>query len=121
MLRSLNEQENLVESFPVSADALAKLLKMVGDGKLDTSRAKDVFQQMVRIGRFPEAAMQQLGIEKVGDDQLVALCRELLEQNPKVIQDVQNGKKQAIGALIGQARKRNPESNPGAYGKSVQT
>ena len=57
--------------------------------------------------------MQELGIEKVGDEQLVSLCRELLEQNPKVVQDVKSGKKQAIGALIGQARKRNPNANPG--------
>jgi aspartyl-tRNA(Asn)/glutamyl-tRNA(Gln) amidotransferase subunit B len=56
--------------------------------------------------------MEQLGIEKVSGDQLVDLCRELLEANPRIIEDVKSGKHQAVGALIGQARKRNPNANP---------
>ncbi len=69
---------------------------------------------MVETGGSVEQARQALGIEQVGSDALVALCRELLAANPHIVQDVKNGKQQAIGALIGQARKRNPNANPGA-------
>ena len=59
-----------------------------------------------------EQTLESLGIEKVAKDELIVLCRELLRQNPHIVEDVKNGKQQAIGALIGQARKRNPNANP---------
>jgi len=37
----------------------------------------------------------------------------LLSKNPQVVEDYQAGKKQAIGSLIGQAKKKNPNANPG--------
>ncbi len=57
--------------------------------------------------------MQALGIEQIDESDLVALCRELLEANPNTVADVQGGKVQAVGALIGQAKRRNPNVNPG--------
>ena len=59
------------------------------------------------------AAMEKLGIEQVDESEMVELCRELLRDNPRVVSDVKQGKQKAIGALIGQAKKRNPNANPG--------
>jgi aspartyl-tRNA(Asn)/glutamyl-tRNA(Gln) amidotransferase subunit B len=56
--------------------------------------------------------MKSLGIEKVDSSAIQQLCRELIHDNPRIVADVQGGKKQAIGALIGQAKKRNPNVNP---------
>ena len=53
-----------------------------------------------------------MGIEKVDDAALIELCKQLLEANPKTVADVKAGKQQAIGALIGQAKKQNPNVNP---------
>ncbi len=113
MLRTLKELELALVDFPVTAPALAELLKIVEGGEVDTTRARDIFQQMVEQGSSIEQAMSALGIDKVSGDELVELCRELLQANPKIVADVQGGKQQAIGALIGQARKRNPNANPG--------
>ncbi|MEI6037680.1 MAG: Asp-tRNA(Asn)/Glu-tRNA(Gln) amidotransferase GatCAB subunit B, partial [Planctomycetota bacterium] len=52
-------------------------------------------------------------IAAVGEDELRALCRELLVSNPKIVADVQGGKEQAAAGLIGQARKKNANVNPG--------
>ncbi len=51
---------------------------------------------------------------------LVDLCRQLLTENPKVVEDVQDGKLQALGALIGQAKKRQPNINPAEVRKVLQ-
>jgi aspartyl-tRNA(Asn)/glutamyl-tRNA(Gln) amidotransferase subunit B len=59
------------------------------------------------------AAIAELGIEQVDESQLVDLCRELLAANPRIVADVQAGKLQALGALIGQAKKKNPNVDPG--------
>ncbi len=113
VMRNLNELGISIEDFPVSADALAELLLSVKNGELDGSRSRDVFQQMLSAGQDQLTAMKSLGIEKVDDSVLVDLCRTLLEANPKVVSDVQDGKMQAVGALIGQAKKKNPNVNPG--------
>ncbi len=57
--------------------------------------------------------MQSLGIEKVDESALVDLCRELVAANPKLVADVKAGKLQAAGAFVGQAKKKNPNVNPG--------
>lgn len=113
VMRTLNEQGTSITDFPISATALADLVTSVKSGDLDGSRSRDVFQQMLSEGQDLSAAMKALGIEQVDDSVLVELCRSLLEANPRVVADVQNGKAQAVGALIGQAKKKNPNVNPG--------
>jgi len=38
----------------------------------------------------------------------------LLAENPQVVEDVRGGKVQAVGALIGQAKRKNKNANPQA-------
>ena len=59
------------------------------------------------------AVVASMGIAAVSDDDLVALCQELLAANPKIVADVKGGKEQAAAGLIGQAKKKNPNANPG--------
>ena len=92
---------------------MADLVQAVIGGDLDNSRAKDVFQRMLESGDSAANAMQALGIEKVDSSEMEELCKELLAANPRVVQDVKEGKQKAIGALIGQAKKKNPNANPG--------
>ena len=56
--------------------------------------------------------MNSIGIAAVDESELIALCEKLLAANPKTIADVQAGKTQAVGALIGQAKKLNPNVDP---------
>jgi aspartyl-tRNA(Asn)/glutamyl-tRNA(Gln) amidotransferase subunit B len=59
--------------------------------------------------------MEQLGIEEVDSAEIEQLCRELLQANPKTVADLKSGKQQAIGALIGQAKKKNPNIDPSQF------
>ncbi len=112
VLRLLKEDGIDIDVFPVSAARLGELIGAVKHGDLDSSRASDVFEEMHQTRVDTATAMKTLGIEKVDQSSLVDLCRELLDANPAVVADVRNGKQKAIGALIGQARQRNPNANP---------
>ena len=70
---------------------------------------------MLSDGKSAPEAIEALGIEQVDDSALESLVRELLEANPHVIDDVKAGKMKAVGALIGQAKKKNPNVNPGQF------
>lgn len=112
VMRTLNEQGIGIDEFPVSAAALAELLKALQDNQLDSARAKDVFTQMLDSRQTAAEAMKALGIEQVDESEIVDLCRQLLARNPQTVADVKAGKQKAVGALIGQARKQNPNANP---------
>ncbi|MCH5375190.1 MAG: Asp-tRNA(Asn)/Glu-tRNA(Gln) amidotransferase GatCAB subunit B, partial [Planctomycetes bacterium] len=112
VLRTLNERGISIAEFPVPAASLVELLALVQQGELETSRGRDVFNAMAQSGISVAQAMKALGIERVDRSELVDLCRRLLAENPSVVADVQGGKEKAIGALIGQAKRQNPNANP---------
>jgi len=113
VLRVLNDTQTAIADFRVRPTGLAELIQKVKAGELDTSRARDVFGDMVDKGLTAAAAMAARGIEKVDESELVALCKEIVLANPKIVADVKSGKGAAIGGLVGQVKKRNPNVNPG--------
>ena len=113
VLRTLKEKEIQIEQFPVATSELAELLTIIERGELDNSRGKEVFTEMIETGKPAAQVMQEKGIESVDENQVIDLCRSLLEQNPQVVSDVLGGKQQAVGSLIGQAKQQNPNINPG--------
>jgi aspartyl-tRNA(Asn)/glutamyl-tRNA(Gln) amidotransferase subunit B len=115
VLRVLKEGDLAIEQFPIAAAALADLVRKVKSGEVPSPRAREVFQKMADDRIDAAAAMQSIGIAAVDESELVALCQKLLAANPKTITDVRSGKVQAIGALIGQAKKLNPNVDPSRF------
>lgn len=113
VMRTLNELEVKITEFPISAELLADLLKEIETGQLDNSRAKDVFQYCLEHPDSSlETAKTALGIEAVDQSEMEALCKQLLEENPKIVAQVQDGNLKGLGALIGAAKKKNPNADP---------
>ena len=111
VLRILNEQQIGIEEFPVPTAELAELIKAVKAGKLETNRAGEVLAEMVASGNPADETMKAMGIAEVDTGDVEALCRELVDANPKIVQEVKDGKLKAAGALIGQAKRKNPNVN----------
>ena len=116
VLRVLKERESTIDQFPVSATALGEFVGKIKAGDLPNSRGREVFDLLL-TGSSVDDAMSKLGIEEVDESALVDLCRELLSANPKIVADVQGGKQQAVGAIIGQAKQKNPNADPGQVRK----
>ncbi len=112
VLRLLHERDESIDRFPVAPPALAELLAAVEQGTVDTTRARDVLQRMVEHDEPPPVAMERLGVRALDANELERLCRRLLEENPRVVEDVLNGKTKAVGALIGKARQIDANANP---------
>ena len=112
VLRLLKAGDTSFASLGLPAERLVVFLRCIQSGELPSPRAREVFNVMVDKRIEPSAAMQSLGIEQVDETELVSLCKELLAANPRTIADVRGGKVQAVGALIGQAKKKNPNADP---------
>ena len=112
VLRVLKEQDSPIELFGISAPRLAGLIASIRDGNLPGPRSREAFDVMLSQAVDVQAAIAQLGIKPLDESELISLCRDLLAANPKIVADIQGGKMQALGALIGQAKKRNPNVDP---------
>jgi aspartyl-tRNA(Asn)/glutamyl-tRNA(Gln) amidotransferase subunit B len=117
VLRVLNESGGTIGDFPISPTELGDLLSRVKRGDLDSTQARDVYERVVLSDQYEAKVTTQKAIEdlrkkQVGGAELENLCRDLLAANPRIVQDVKEGKDKAIGAIIGQARKRNANANP---------
>lgn len=115
VLRVLNEREISIDEFPVSPEALAGLIRRTAAGELETTRARQVLATMIATRQSAEAAMRSMGIRRVDDADLAALGRELLQSNPKVVSDLKAGNRKAVGWLIGQAKRRDPNINASRF------
>ncbi len=112
VLRTLKERQWTMEQFPLSAEQLGQFVARIAQGRLASSRAREVFDHMLRTQQDVDTAIEALGIQTVDEDTLQELCRRLVEANPKVVQQVRQGKTKALGALVGQAKRENPNVDP---------
>jgi aspartyl-tRNA(Asn)/glutamyl-tRNA(Gln) amidotransferase subunit B len=112
VMRTLKERSIEIHQLSVSADELGALLSRVNLGELDNARARDVFQHMLDHRTTVSEAISALGIVAVDAGEIDALCEVLLAENPQVVDQYRAGKTQALGSLIGQAKKKNPNANP---------
>jgi aspartyl-tRNA(Asn)/glutamyl-tRNA(Gln) amidotransferase subunit B len=111
VLRWLGEQQVDIASYPVGAMSLAELIGKVRSGVFETSRGREVLGVMVAQRKPLAEAIAALGIATVDDSALLELCRKLVAANPKIAAEVREGKLKGLGALIGQAKKENPNVN----------
>ncbi len=90
----------------VTPERLAKLVRLVADGAVSTSAAKDVFAKMIAERAEPEAIVESHGLGQISDSaQLEAAVAEVVAGNPAQVEQYRGGKQQVIGYLVGQVMK----------------
>ena len=93
---------------PVAVDpgALGTLVRLVGDGSLNRTSARQVLEAHVASGEGIDAIVTRLGLRQISDTAaLGAIVEEVIAANPDAVADVRAGKAQAIGFLVGQVMK----------------
>jgi aspartyl-tRNA(Asn)/glutamyl-tRNA(Gln) amidotransferase subunit B len=101
VLATLNERKTALADFPVSAAALAELLKEVQGSGLNAQRAREVYAEMLN-GLSAKDAIAKLGFQVVADEAtLRELVRKAIAGNPKAVADYKKGKRKAADAIKG--------------------
>jgi aspartyl-tRNA(Asn)/glutamyl-tRNA(Gln) amidotransferase subunit B len=96
-----------------TAEHLAELVKLVTAGNITRDQAREVLMESVESGRSPSHIVAEHGFVQVSDEStLEAEVRAVMAANPKAVEDYRAGKKQAIGALMADLKKRAPQANP---------
>jgi aspartyl-tRNA(Asn)/glutamyl-tRNA(Gln) amidotransferase subunit B len=91
----------------VSGEQLAALVRLVEEGSINGSSAKQVFAEHARSGRPVADLVAALGLQQISDvGALRAAVAEVIEANPEAVADVRAGTDKAIGFLTGQVMKK---------------
>jgi aspartyl-tRNA(Asn)/glutamyl-tRNA(Gln) amidotransferase subunit B len=88
------------------ASHLAELLRLVDDGVISISAARQVLPTVFESGRSPRTLVEELGLAQVSDTTaLDAIVGEVIAANPAPVADYRSGKLTAINYLKGQVMK----------------
>ena len=107
VLAALNASGESLESFRVRPADLAGLIKLVRDGIVAHSAARQVFAEMVKTGDRAEQVARREGLVRVDDDAaLVGWIDEVFAEHPVEAQRYVAGEKKLQGVLVGFVMKK---------------
>ena len=110
----LNNAQIELDQIALTPEALAGLIKLIGNGTISTKIAKTVFNELIEKGGNPEQIVKDKGLVQISDEgALLKVITEVLDANPQSIDDYKNGKQKAVGFLVGQLMKATKgQANP---------
>lgn len=101
--RWLNAEQKEIAAFPLGAEQLAGLARLVEDGKVTPNVGKDVFEKMIANGLEAAAIVEAEGLAQIsGEAELVEAVRRAIAANQKAVDDYRAGKDASIKFLVGQ-------------------
>jgi len=117
----LNSHEITIDNCKLNPELLAKLIKMIDDGKISNAQARKLVDDLMD-GKDPEVSAEEKGLKQVSDASAIqAMVNEVMDANPQAIEDFRNGKDRAIGFLTGQVMKKSKgQANPGMVNQLIR-
>lgn len=102
----LNEHNLAIASSPVSAAALAGMLKRIVDNTISGKIAKDVFEAMWAGEGDADTVIEKKGLQQITDTGAIEkMIAEVLAANPQQLADYRSGKDKLFGFFVGQVMK----------------
>ena len=103
---ALNRLGKGVEECPVSPSGAAELLKLVADGTISGTIAKQVFEIMLETGEGAAEIVDQRGLKQTSDTGAIdAEIDKVLKANADKVEQYKAGKPQLFGFFVGQTMK----------------
>ncbi len=121
-MRLLKEKEIDAEDISFSSKNLAKLIALTDSKVINSSVAKEVFENMFDDDIDPEVYVEENGLKTVNDEGALRNTIEaIVANNPQSVEDYRNGKEKAIGFLVGQTMKAmKGKADPGLVNKILK-
>ncbi|MCS7121593.1 MAG: Asp-tRNA(Asn)/Glu-tRNA(Gln) amidotransferase subunit GatB [Archaeoglobaceae archaeon] len=92
------------EKFP--PEEFSKLLNYFLEEKITEKGVVEVLRTKLDQGGKVEEIVEKKRLFAIPKSEILNFCKEVIEENPKAVQDYYSGKKQAINFLVGQVMKK---------------
>ena len=103
---ALNRMGKDISDSPVLPASAAELLKLVGDGTISGSMAKQVFEAMLETGDGAGKIVEDRGLKQTSDTGAIdAVIADILSANADKVAQYKGGKEALFGFFVGQTMK----------------
>jgi aspartyl-tRNA(Asn)/glutamyl-tRNA(Gln) amidotransferase subunit B len=119
----LNRTANTIETSPVSAAALGRLLDLIADSTISGRIAKEVFEAMAETGDDPAAIVEARGLRQVTDAAAIeAAVATVLAANADKVAEYRAGREKLFGFFVGQVmRAMGGKGNPALVNETLRS
>ena len=119
---ALNKRGATIETSPVQAATLGRMLDLITDGTINGKIAKEVFEDMLETGDEPDAIIERKGLRQVTDTGVIETAiTTVLEKHAKELEDYRNGKDRLFGFFVGQVMKETKgKANPALVNEALK-
>jgi aspartyl-tRNA(Asn)/glutamyl-tRNA(Gln) amidotransferase subunit B len=103
LMAFLNAEGKSIGGSPISANALAGLLKLLDEGVISGKIAKTVFEEMTVSGKPAKQIVAEKGLVQVQDESAIeSAVAKVLAANPQEVTAFKGGKNKLMGFFVGQ-------------------
>ena len=113
--KHLVKNNETIRQVKITPENYAELVACIASGKINSSAAQTVLEEMYRTGGDPSQIIEEKGLIQVdNEDEMALIIQEVIDKNEKSVQDYRGGKGNALQFLVGQVMaatkgKANPE------------
>ena len=102
----LNKNNQDLNNSPVSPENLGQLIKLISTNEISGKIAKDVLEDMFSSGKTARQIVDEKGLQQVTDQgKIEKVIDEVIQDNPKMVEQYLAGKDKLLGFFVGQAMK----------------
>jgi aspartyl-tRNA(Asn)/glutamyl-tRNA(Gln) amidotransferase subunit B len=95
-------EDTSIAGLPMTPAHVVALLRLVDDGIITTSQARQLMPDLIRTGQDPRRLVEQRGMAQISDAAALApIVAEIIAANPKIVADYLGGKEAALKGLLG--------------------
>jgi aspartyl-tRNA(Asn)/glutamyl-tRNA(Gln) amidotransferase subunit B len=119
---ALNRRGETVQTTGISPEEAAELLRLVADGTISGTIAKQVFEIMLENGEAPSTIVQERGLTQTSDTgEIDSKIDEILAANADKVEQYKAGKEALFGFFVGQTMKAMAgKANPGVVNERLR-
>jgi len=107
-------EDSTIDDIFVRPNMIAELVKLIEDKKITNNQGKEVFTHMLEDKLTPKEIVKKYNMEVIEDEGLIdSLVDEVINENPKAIEDYKNGRTNMLDYMVGQVMKKSQgKANP---------
>ena len=121
MMREINQSGIDSSQVKMSAEAVAELVTLIGNGTISAKIAADIFPELMKGDIMPAALVKERGLVQVSDTGAIdAAVQKVLAANPAEVEAYRGGKTKLISFFVGQVmREMRGKANPALVNEAL--
>lgn len=114
VLKVINDEKISVEKFPIGAENLGRLIKLINEKVISGKIAKDIFPEMLKTNKDPNEIVKENNLVQINDTGAIeSAIDKILSANQAQVQEYLSGKDKVLGFFVGQIMKETKgKANP---------